>query len=116
MRSMVSAAAATGQQAPLRLLFSNRTAEELPFRDELERLAQVHSDMQVTWMVTSETGRITDQQLRRQHNELPNAVYYVTGPALFVRGVVEMLHGIGISRSRIRLSKQSLPFPNQRRS
>jgi Na+-transporting NADH:ubiquinone oxidoreductase subunit NqrF len=76
----------------------------------------VHSDMQVTWVVTSETGRITDQQLRRQRDELPNAVYYVTGPALFVRGVVEMLHAIGISRSRIRLSKQTLPFLNQRRS
>jgi ferredoxin-NADP reductase len=116
MRSMVSAAVATGQKAPLRLLFSNRTADEVPFRDELERMAQLHKDMQVTWMVTSETGRITDQQLRRQRDELPNAVYYVTGPALFVRGVVEMLHGIGISRSRIRLSKQTLPFPNQRRS
>jgi glycine betaine catabolism B len=110
MRSMVSAAAAAGLKTPLRLLFSNRTADEIPFRDELERLAQAHSDMQVTWVVTSETGRITDQQLRRQRDELPNAVYYVTGPALFVRGVVDMLHGMGISRSRIRLSKQTLPF------
>ncbi len=118
MRSMVSAAAAAaaGLKTPVRLIFSNHTADEIPFRDELERLAQAHSDMKVTWVVTSETGRITDQQLRRQRDELPNAVYYVTGPALFVRGVVDMLHGMGISRSRIRLSKQSLPFPNQRRS
>ena len=116
MRSMVSAAVAAGQRTPLRLLFSNHTTDEIPFRDELERLAQVHSDMRVTWVVTSETGRITDEQLRRQSDELPNAVYYVTGPALFVRGIVEMLRGIGIPRSRIRLSKQTLPLPNQRRS
>ena len=110
MRSMVSAAAAAGLKTPLRLLFSNHTVDEIPFRDELERLAQAHTDMKVTWVVTSETGRITDEQLRRQDDELPDAVYYVTGPALFVRAVVDMLRGIGISRSRIRLSKQTLPF------
>ena len=110
MRSMVSAAAAAGLTTPLRLLFSNHTVDEIPFRDELERLAQAHTDMKVTWVVTSQEGRITDEQLRRQRDELPDAVYYVTGPALFVRAVVDMLRGIGISRSRIRLSKQTLPF------
>jgi ferredoxin-NADP reductase len=116
MRSMVSTAASSGYEAPLRLLFSNRTADEIPFRDELERLAWVHSNLQLTWVVTSETGRITDEQLRRQSDDLPDAVFYVTGPAPFVRGVVQMLRGIGLSRSRIRLSKQTVPFPNQRRS
>jgi ferredoxin-NADP reductase len=115
MRSMISAAVAAGHQAPLRLLFSNRTAEEIPFRDELEQLAHVHPDMRIRWVVTSETGRITQDQLRGFTDELPDALHYVTGPALFVQDVVDMLRGTGVGRSRIHLSKQTLPFPSERR-
>ncbi len=112
----LAAAASIRPAAPLRLLLSNRTADEIPFRPELEHLSLVHPDLRITWVVTSETGRITAEQLREHVIELPDAVFYVTGPASLVTDVTAMLRAIGVPRSRIRLSKQSLPLPRQRRS
>ncbi len=97
-------------------MFSNRTVDEIPFREELEHLSRIHPDMRITWVVTSQTGRITGEQLNRQADELPDAVYYVTGPAPMVSDVVGILRGTGVPRSRIRLSKQTLPFPPERTS
>ena len=112
----MAAAAAAGPAAPLRLLMSNRTVEEIPFRQELEHLSRVHPDMRITWVVTSEAGRITPEDLRRHADELPDAVYYVTGPAALVTDIVATLRGTGVPRARIRLSKQTMPFPPQRSS
>ena len=113
----MAAAASLRPAAPLRLIFSNRTVDEIPFRQELEHLSHLHPDMGITWLVTSQSGRITGEQLRRHADELPDAVFYVTGPASMVTDVVGMLRGTGVSRSRIRLSKQSLPpFPTERSS
>ncbi len=116
MAAAASAGASAGHTAPLRLLFSNRTAEEIPFRQELEQLSRVHPDMRITWVVSSRTGRITAEQLRRHVDELPDAVFYVTGPASLVTDVVATLRATGVPRARIRLSKQTLPFPPERRS
>jgi ferredoxin-NADP reductase len=116
LRSMAVAASTERRPAPLRLLLSNRTVEEIPFRIELEELTHVHPDMRITWVVSSQTGRINQEHLRRHNDELPDALYYVTGPASLVEDVVGVLPGMGIHRSRIRLSKQTLPFPSQRRS
>ena len=112
----LASAASIRHEAPLRLLLSNRTADEIPFRPELEQLTRLHRDMRITWVITSQTGRITAEDLRRQTDELPDAVYYVTGPASLVTDVVGTLRRTSVPRSRIRLSKQSLPFPPQRRS
>jgi len=115
MLSMVAAASAR-PTAPIRLVFSNRTADEIPFRPELEHFSQVHPDMHITWVVTSQTGRIATEDLRWHVDGLPDAVFYVTGPAGFVTDVVAALRSTGVPRSRILVSKQTLPFPAERRS
>ena len=112
----LAASAATAPAAPVRLLLSNRTEDEMPFRRELEELSRVHPDMHITWQVTGQSGRITTEQLQQQADELPGAVFYVTGPASLVTDVVSALRGTGVPRSRIRLSKQTLPFPPERSS
>ena len=72
--------------------------------------------MRITWVVTSESGHLTPEELRRHADGLPDAVFYVTGPAALVTDVVTTLRDTGVPQSRIRLSRQSLPFPPQRRS
>ena len=116
MLSMVTDAVATGQRAPLRLLLSHRTLDEIPFRQEVEERSRLHPDMRITWQVTSEAGRITPEDLRRQSDELADPIFYVTGPATLVADVVGTLRCTGVPRSRIWLSKQTLPFPPERSS
>lgn len=98
--------------APVRLLFSNRSAEEIPFLDELTSLPRRRPNLSITWILTAppagaapvpvQVGRISADLLRGQVAELPDALFYVTGPAPMVDDVRTMLRGIGVARRQIR--------------
>jgi ferredoxin-NADP reductase len=119
LRSMLSAAATSGHSAPIRLLFSNRTAEEIPFRLELDQLAR-HLDLRITWVLSESAagapssdvlaGRIEADHLREQLRQLPDAVFYLTGPAAMVDDLTGMLRHIGLPRSQLRRSRQTMPL------
>ena len=120
LRSMLGAAAASGHHAPIRLLFSNRTAEEIPFRLELDQLARDHPDLRITWVLSASAagapdgdvlaGRIEASHLREQLRQLPDAVVYLTGPAAMVDDLTGMLRRIGLPRSQLRRSRQTMPL------
>ncbi len=102
--------------APVSLLFSNREAAEIPFRDELGDLARRRPTLKVTWVVTSpdgavppgtvHRGRVDAALLRSQIAELPDAVFYVSGSPSMVAGTVAELGRLGIGRQRIRTVSQ----------
>jgi ferredoxin-NADP reductase len=120
LRSMLTAAAASGHTAPVRLLFSNRTVEEIPFRLELDQLARRHPDLRITWVLSASaagapsgdvlTGRIEVDHLREQLRQLPDAVVYLTGPAAMVDDLTGLLRRIGVPSSRLRRSRQTMPL------
>jgi ferredoxin-NADP reductase len=120
LRSMLAAAATSGHDAPIRLLFSNRAAEEIPFRLELEQLARRHPDLRITWVLSASVtdapsgdvlaGRIEVGHLREQLRQLPDAVFYLTGPAAMVDDLTGMLRRIGVPRSQVRRSRQTMPL------
>ena len=125
LRSMLADAVSSGHTAPIRLLFSNRSGDEIPFRGELDELAGAHPDLRITWVLSTSAagapdgdvvvGRVDADRLRRHAEELPGAVFYVTGPAAMVHDVTSTLRGIGLRGSRIRVAKQTLPGPAARR-
>jgi ferredoxin-NADP reductase len=98
--------------APVSLLFSNRDAAEIPFRDELSELAQRHPNLKITWVVTSpisplpagtaHRGHIDGSLLRVHADEVPDALFYVSGSPSMVADTVAELGRLGISRRRIR--------------
>jgi ferredoxin-NADP reductase len=120
LRSILGAAAASGHNAPIRLLFSNHTAEEIPFRLELDQLARRHLDLRITWVLSESAagaptgdviaGRIEVDHLREQLRQLPDAVVYLTGPAAMVDDLTEMLRRIGLPSSQLRRSRQTMPL------
>ena len=120
VKSMLTAAVSSGHGAPIRLLCSNRAVEEIPFRPEFEELARAHPDLRITWALQGPTvgapsgevvnGRIDLARLAQQKQELPDAMFYVTGPAAMVQDMREMLRGIGLANSRIRQSRQTFPL------
>jgi ferredoxin-NADP reductase len=119
LRSILGAAAAFGHNAPIRLLFSNRTAEEIPFRLELDQLAR-RLDLRITWVLSASAagapredviaGRIEVGHLREQLRQLPDAVVYLTGPAAMVDDLTGMLLRIGVPSSQLRKSRQTMPL------
>jgi ferredoxin-NADP reductase len=94
------------------LLFSNRSAGEVPFVEELSALARRRPNLSITWILTTaasgelpgpvHTGRLSAALLRRQAEELPHAIFYVTGPAAMVSDVRSMLGSVRVAARRIR--------------
>jgi ferredoxin-NADP reductase len=112
LRSLLLSGGAHASGAEARLLFSNRSADEIPFLEELSTLQRSRPELSITWIVSSPTagasplpahiGRISAELLQAQATDLPDALFYVTGPAAMVSHVRAMLLGIGVARSRIR--------------
>jgi Na+-transporting NADH:ubiquinone oxidoreductase subunit NqrF len=51
-------------------------------------------------------GRLSAELLHEHAAELPEAVFYVTGPAVMVSDVIAMLRGVGVTRHQIRALAQ----------
>lgn len=127
LRSMLRDAAATGHDQPIRLLYGNRSVDEIAYRDELEQLAASDSLLHITWALSrpagfapavgdAHVGRIDDALLRRHLDELPDAVFYLTGPAAMVGEVRGVLRHLGVPHRRVRISAQTLPIDRKSRS
>jgi len=116
VRSLLLATETSTAPAPIRLLFSNHAAEEIPFADELAAISGQRPNVSITWVLTSPSavalpgpvhgGRLTEELLHQQVAELPEALFYVTGPAVMVSDVSTMLRRIGVARNRIRCVAQ----------
>jgi ferredoxin-NADP reductase len=116
VRSLLLSAETATAQAPIRLLFSNHAAVEIPFADELAAVAGQRQNLSITWVLTSPSavalpgpvhgGRLSAELLHEHAAELPDAVFYVTGPAAMVSDVIAMLRGVGVTRNQIRALAQ----------
>ena len=127
LRSMLRDAAATGHDQPIRLLYGNRSVDEIAYRHELEQLAGSDPLLQITWALSdpagfapavgdAHVGRIDERLLRRQLEELPDAVFYLTGPAAMVTEVRTVLRDLRLPPRRLRMSTQTLPIDRKSRS
>lgn len=61
VRSMLLDALAHGYAHPIRLLFSNRDAAEVPYEGELAELAFTHPNLEITHILTAKPGYISTQ-------------------------------------------------------
>ncbi len=120
IRSMLRDALAGGYDNPIRLLFSNRNAEDVPYRDDLIRLAAAYPNLEITWVVSEggrssagagvHVGHVDDHLLAPHVAELPSARFYLTGPAPMVSAMRDVLRRSGVPGRRIRSTEQTLPI------
>lgn len=112
-RSMIRYAADMGLKQPILLFYSNRTAEEIVFREELERLSHTFKSLKVVITVTrpeeskapwdGATGRIEGSTIKRETESLKDPLYYVCGPPLMVEGMTGILgQDAGVPQESIR--------------
>jgi glycine betaine catabolism B len=89
---------------PIRLVYSNRTREETPFRGELEELERRNPRFHILHTITGEApqgwgggrGRIGDRHLREAVEGLERPVYYICGKPSMVGEIVRLLSGSGV--------------------
>lgn len=84
------------------LLFANRTADDIIIGNELrDMLGGNYQDVLEMPNDPAESGRVIDRQLLGGYVSNSNEYYYICGPDKFTATMVEYLHSLGVSKSRI---------------
>lgn len=121
VRSMLHHALPHGYEHPVRLVYGNRSPDEIPFRDDLDDLSAAFPNLEISWVVSTDSeasvvgtgmhlGHIDDRLLAPHLAALPDARYYLTGPAAMVGDMRTLLRRAGVRRRRMRSSQQTLPI------
>lgn len=101
-----------------RLIYGNRTVEDIVFQEELERLEERNDWLTVTHVLSEEAvdgfehGRIGRDVLESTDT---GSQYYICGPPAMMDAVENTLRELGVPSSRIRTERFSLREMNWRR-
>jgi ferredoxin-NADP reductase len=97
------------------LFYSNRRPEDAPFLEELQSLERKNPNFKLIACMTEmekssrswagERGRITSQTLAKYLAGSSSAIYYITGPPTFVKGMHTMLTDTGVDDDNIRIEE-----------
>ena len=97
------------------LFYSSRVPEEAVFLDELQGLADAHTNIDLVATMTRPektstqwtglTGRLNAEMIKRRCNEWANALYYMAGPPAMVDTMQQILDEMVIPQDRIRTEK-----------
>lgn len=106
LKGMAEYAADTGLDQPVRLVYTNRTAEEIAYKAELDELARTNPHFEVTYTLTREewsgrTGRIDAALLDELAGALDDPAYYLCGTPGMVEDMVRALEGLGVDGERV---------------
>jgi ferredoxin-NADP reductase len=109
LKGMAEYAADKALPIPIRLGYSNRSEDEIVYRDELDALEQKNSNFQIFNTLTrttgkewkGATGRIDREFLREAARGLADPVYYVCGTPGMVVGTLQLLRNLEVPDSDI---------------
>lgn len=114
-RSMIKYALDRDIDEDLLLLYSNRTAEEIVFRKDLEIWEANSNNFELVYVITrpeeskekvaGETGRINSLMINKYVEDLEKAIFYVCGPPLMVDNTVEFLEKMNVAAEQIRFER-----------
>ena len=114
LMAMLRHRAALGTSGPAALLYSARTAGDLIYREELDRLAAGDDALEVAYTLTREqppgwTGydrRVDAEMLAEAFGSIdPAASVFVCGPTRFVEVAADGLVGLGYEAGRVRTER-----------
>ncbi len=94
------------------LLYSNKTSGDIIFYKEIQDLEFRNSDFRCVHTITrpegydwkGSTGRI-NQELLEQNVSNKQALFYICGPKAMIQATAELLKGLGVHPSRIKIEK-----------
>ncbi len=111
-RSMIKYLLDTNQRRPITLLYSNKTVAEIIYKEVFDR-AQQRLGIKTVYTVTDpqqipsdwkgRIGRIDEQLIRTEVPDYHKCLFYVSGPNAMVTATEEMLIGMGVARSQIKM-------------
>lgn len=114
LMSLLRSALRQAPQAPVWLIYANRSAQDVIFAQELAELARRHPELTLTQVWErgpGALGRLTGPVVERCVPALPQARYLVCGPAPMMEAVRHSLLARGVSAGRIQQERFSPPPP-----
>jgi ferredoxin-NADP reductase len=110
-RSMLKYLVDTKQRRDISLLYANRVASEIAYRDVLAA-AQSALGARIAYTLTDTsalpkdwagyTGRITERMIAAAIPDFRERTFYISGPPDMVRATEQALHRLGVHRGRIK--------------
>ena len=109
LKGMAEYAADQALPIPIRLVYSNRSEDEIVYRDELATLESKNARFRVLHTLTGAadrrwlgaTGRIDQNLVREAARDLTDPIYYVSGTPSMVVGMWRLLRNMGIPADSI---------------
>lgn len=110
-RSMLVYALQKKLAIPLTLLASFANVEDIVFQNELEEIGTKHPSIRIVYTVSkpqeptysgAETGRISEELIRKYTSDVAGSLYYIAGPPLMVSAMEQIVEEMGISQNLIR--------------
>lgn len=102
-----------GKKLPLKitLFVSFSTVEDVIFKEKLEEIAQRNRNIKMVYTVTKpeesrlpwngETGRISEELIRKYIKDYLKTLYCIVGPPAMVSAIEELVSKMGVSSQRI---------------
>lgn len=111
LRSMLKYATDKKLQLKITLIYSNRTPEEIVFRDNLESFKRSNKNLRIIHTITrpeeskmrwrGRAGRINSRMIKEFVPDLSVAEFYVVGPPNMVDSIVKILRSMKIPDKQI---------------
>ena len=109
LKGMAEYAADKALSIPIRLVYSNRSEDEIVYRRELETLETQNARFRVLHTLTrttddgwrGKTGRIDQELLHEATRDLADPIYYVSGTPSMVVGMLQLLRSLDVPDASI---------------
>jgi glycine betaine catabolism B len=110
-RSMIKYLLDVNQARPIVVLYSNKTVDEVVYRDILDE-AQKRLKIRTVYTLTDQTsrppnwlgriGRIDEEMIAEEAPDFVERIFYLSGPQEMVRAYEETLKGMGVAARQIK--------------
>ena len=109
LKGMAEYAADKALPIPIRLVYSNRSEDEIVYRRELEMLEKQNARFRVLYTLSrtadtawrGRTGRIDRELLQEATRDLADPIYYVSGTPSMVVGMLRLLRSLDVPDASI---------------
>jgi glycine betaine catabolism B len=109
LRSMIKYSTDKGLETKIALLYSNRTEDDIAFRDDLEAMHKQNPNLDVVYTLTGPsqiwkgaTGRISEEMVVKFVPDYMERVFFTSGPRKMVEAVVSLLKNLSVPQQQIK--------------
>ena len=112
-RSMIKHATDTESSAKIKLIYSNKTPEDIVFMEDLDLLEKMNEGLEVIHTITRPeghfwkgvTGRVDENMIEQHIEDMENPVFYVCGPPAMVDAMQVVLKEMSVAEERIKMER-----------